>query len=302
MAPVEQCISLWRNLVNARGAFRRIRHTLSRTGAAEDRMPLPKPEGHLSVSGVAFAPEGVQDPIFADVSFEAAPGEMLGVTGPSGAGKSSLVRMLIGANKPDHGLIRLDGADVFDWDSDDLGRHIGYVPQVVELLPGTIRENIARFSTAAPEKVVAAAKAAGIHDLILGLPRGYDTMVGGAYDILSVGARQRLALARALFDEPQLLVLDEPYSNLDAEGVTALVTALERLKTKGATVIIVAHRPSILAHADRVLLLQDGGAKMVDKKRPATFKVLNSDGDVVDETTSGDGKAGPDSIKKGAAQ
>jgi ABC-type protease/lipase transport system fused ATPase/permease subunit len=210
--------------------------------------------------------------------------------------------MLIGANKPDHGLIRLDGADVFDWDSDDLGRHIGYVPQVVELLPGTIRENIARFSTAAPEKVVAAAKAAGIHDLILGLPRGYDTMVGGAYDILSVGARQRLALARALFDEPQLLVLDEPYSNLDAEGVTALVTALERLKTKGATVIIVAHRPSILAHADRVLLLQDGGAKMVDKKRPATFKVLNSDGDVVDETTSGDGKAGPDSIKKGAAQ
>ncbi len=274
LAPVEQSIGTWRGLVAARAAFDRIRETMGIAEADKDRMPLPRPEGHLVVSKLTLTPPGAEDPVFRDVSFDAAPGEILGITGPSGAGKSTLVRMLIGVVKTDSGKVRLDGADVFSWRSDDLGNHVGYVPQVVEMLPGTIRDNIARFTNAQPEKVIEASQRAGVHELILSLPDGYDTMVGGSDDLLSVGARQRIALARALFGDPQMLILDEPYSNLDAEGVTALVAALEDLKSRGRTIVIVAHRPSILAHADRVLMLQDGTAKLVEKSRRANLKLL----------------------------
>ena len=275
LAPVEQSIGVWRSLVTARMAFRRVKDTLLRAAAESGQMLLPKPVGKLVVSKLAFIPEGLDEPVFSGLSFRANPGELLGITGPTGAGKSTVVRLLLGVAKAARGTVRLDGADVFTWNADDLGRHVGYVPQVVELLPGTIRDNIARFSDAPPERVIEAAKRAGIHDLIQQFPEGYDTVVGGPADRLSVGTRQRVALARALFGDPTLVILDEPYSNLDADGVTALIAAIQGLKARGATTVIVAHRPSILAHAERVLLLQDGCGKIVKKGARTNLRVFS---------------------------
>ena len=275
LAPVEQSIGVWRSLVIARMAFRRVKDTLLRAAAESGQMLLPKPAGKLVVSKLAFIPEGVDEPVFSGLSFQVNPGELLGITGPTGAGKSTLLRLLLGVAKPARGTVRLDGVDVFVWNADDLGRHVGYVPQVVELLPGTVRDNIARFSDAPPERVIEAAKRAGIHELILRFPEGYDTVVGGSADRLSVGTRQRVALARALFGDPALVILDEPYSNLDADGVAALIGAIHGLQARGATTIIVAHRPSILAHAERVLLLQDGCGKIVKKGARTNLRVLS---------------------------
>ena len=274
LAPVEQSIGVWRSLVTARMAFRRVKDAL--LGADErTRMHMPRPLGKLAVSKLAFIPEGLEEPVFSDLSFQVNPGELLGITGRVGVGKSTLVRLLLGVIKPAHGTVRLDGADVYAWNADDLGRHVGYIPQVVELLPGTIRDNIARFSAAPSEQVIEAANRAGIHQLILQFPEGYDTVVGGPADRLSVGTRQRVALARALFGDPALVILDEPYSNLDMDGVTALIEAIQGLKARGATTIIVAHRPSILAHADHVLLLQDGRGKIVTKGAHTNLRVFS---------------------------
>ncbi len=294
LAPVEQSIGVWRSLVTARMAFRRVKDTLLRAAAESSQMLLPKPAGKLVVSKLGFIPEGVDEPVFSGLSFQVNPGELLGITGPTGAGKSTLVRLLLGVAKPVRGTVRLDGADVFAWNSDDLGRHVGYVSQVVELLPGTVRDNIARFSDAPPWQVVEAAKRAGIHELILQFPEGYDTVVGGPADRLSVGTRQRVALARALFGDPTLVILDEPYSNLDADGVTALIAAIQGLKARGATTVIVAHRPSILAHAERVLLLQDGCGKIVKKGARTNLRVFSG----ADKPA---GKPGPDDAARSVA-
>lgn len=298
LAPVEQSIGVWRSLVIARMAFRRVKDTLLRAAAESGHMVLPKPAGRLVVSKLAFIPEGVDEPVFNGLSFQVNPGELLGVTGPTGAGKSTLVRLLLGVAKPARGTVRLDGADVFAWNADDLGRHVGYVPQVVELLPGTVRDNIARFSDAPPLRVVEAAKRAGIHELILQFPEGYDTVVGGPADRLSVGTRQRVALARALFGDPTLVILDEPYSNLDTDGVTALIGAIHGLKARGATTIIVAHRPSILAHADKVLLLQGGCGKIVEKGARTNLRVLSGDDKPADKPA---GKPGADDAARSVA-
>jgi ABC-type protease/lipase transport system fused ATPase/permease subunit len=286
LAPVEQSIGVWRNLVSARLAFQRIREVLEGFVAPANRMVLPRPRGKLVVSKLAYALDGADEPVFQNLSFTVNPGELLGVTGPTGAGKSSLVRTLIGVSKPARGTVRLDGADIYDWNSDDLGRHIGYVPQVVELLPGTIHENIARFTDAPAEKVVEAARQAGIHDLVLRFPQGYDSVVGGLSDMLSVGTRQRVALARALFDDPQLIVLDEPYSNLDADGIQALMTAIQDLKRRGATTVIVAHRPSVMAHANRVMVLENGIGRVVERSKRADLTVLTNAGPAAPETAA----------------
>jgi ATP-binding cassette subfamily C exporter for protease/lipase len=182
--------------------------------------------------------------------------------------------MLVGLAAPGRGRIRLDGMDVDAWPSDDLGRHVGYVPQSAELLPGTVRDNIVRFTEAAPRRAIEAAKRAGIHELVLRLPAGYDTVVGGSNDLLSAGTRQRVALARALFRDPQLLVLDEPYSNLDAQGTEALMLALRQAKARGATIVIVAHRASILGQADKVLHIEGGACRVIDKAALARLTVV----------------------------
>ncbi|MCP5367897.1 MAG: type I secretion system permease/ATPase [Hyphomicrobiales bacterium] len=284
LAPVEQSIGVWRSLQSARASFARIKEDLARDGAQAEAVTVPRPKGHLLVEKAVFAPGGPDAPVFADVSFDVQAGQILGITGPSGAGKSSLARMLVGVDRPAKGTVRLDGLDVFAWKAEDLGRHVGFVPQVVELLPGTVRDNIARFTDAAPEAVFKAAEAAGIHDAILKLPQGYDTPVGGPSDILSVGMRQRVALARALFGEPQLLIMDEPYSNLDADGMTAFITVIESLRARGATVVVVAHRPSVLARTDRVLLLQNGQARVVEKRKQARLKLAHGpDGELPED-------------------
>ncbi len=284
LAPVEQSIGVWRNLLSARLAFQRIRDLLENFVPPAKRLVLPRPRGKLVVDKMAFVLDGADEPVFQNLAFTVNPGELLGITGPTGAGKSSLVRTLIGVAKPARGTVRLDGADIYDWNSDDLGSHIGYVPQVVELLPGTIHENIARFTDAPAEKVVEAARRAGIHDLVLRFPQGYDTVVGGLSDMLSVGTRQRVALARALFGEPQLVVLDEPYSNLDADGVQALMTAIQDLKRGGATTVIVAHRPSVMAHANRVMVLENGIGRVVERSKRADLTVLTNAGPPTPDT------------------
>jgi PrtD family type I secretion system ABC transporter len=274
LAPVEQAIGSWRQLINARTAFQRLKEVLNRAEAEPARMRLPRPKGVLTVEAASYAPQGAEEPLFHALSVTVGPGEMLGIFGPSGAGKTTLARMLVGLAAPGRGRIRLDGMDVDAWPSDDLGRHVGYVPQSAELLPGTVRDNIVRFTGASPRRAIEAAKRAGIHELVLRLPAGYDTVVGGSNDLLSAGTRQRVALARALFRDPQLLVLDEPYSNLDAQGTEALMLALRQAKARGATIVIVAHRASILGQADKVLHIEGGACRVIDKAALARLTVV----------------------------
>ncbi len=275
LAPVEQSIGVWRSVTAARAAFDRIRGLLANDPGDEARTPLPRPRGQVRVKGVSFLPEGAGNPVFRRVTMTATPGKMVAITGPCGAGKSTLAEMMVGIRVPDAGRVTLDGADVHAWPVAERGRHVGYVPQSAELLPGTVRDNIARFDPSAPaEAVIAAARLAGVHDRIMGLPSAYDTLVGGPADRLSAGARQQIALARALFGDPRLVVLDEPYSNLDAEGVLALMAAIDAMKARGAAVVMVAHRPSILAHADRVILLEGGGSRLVQRSRRVDLKLL----------------------------
>lgn len=258
LAPVEAAIGSWRSLVLGRAAYRRLSATLRRHPVLPPSLELPPPKGRLAVEALHAAAPGQTKPILRAVTFSLEAGEMLGVIGPSGAGKSSLARVLGGAWLPLAGNVRLDGADLVRWPREAVGPYIGYLPQDVELFDGSVGDNIARFGALDAGKVVAAAQAAGAHDMILRLPAGYDTSLGEAGQLLSGGQRQRIGLARALYGDPRLLVLDEPNANLDAEGEEALVAALAVLKANGRTVIVIAHRPSLLANADRVLVLRNG--------------------------------------------
>ncbi|WP_207461648.1 type I secretion system permease/ATPase [Azospirillum sp. SYSU D00513] len=262
LAPVEQLIGSWRALAGARQSYAQLNELLRAKPLMRGTTRYPAPAGMLSVENLSFVPPGSSKPVLNGVSFRLLPGESLGVVGPSGAGKSVLARLLTGVWPATAGKVRLDGVDVFSWDRADFGRHVGYLPQDVELFAGTIKENIARLDdaedAAEDADVIAAAQAANAHDLILRLPKGYDTDIGEAGALLSGGQRQRVALARALYGNPRFIVLDEPNSNLDSEGEAALTEALTAAKERGATIIVIAHRMNVLTSVDKILLVKQG--------------------------------------------
>jgi PrtD family type I secretion system ABC transporter len=260
LMPLEAMISNWRSLAVARDQYRDIANTLQKAADRPRSTVIPpSPKGILAVENVSFHPRGAERPILARVNFTLEPGTVLGIVGPSAAGKSTLASLIVGISKPTGGTIRLDGADVFAWPSEDLGRYIGYLPQEVELFGGPIRDNISRLNPdATSEQIIAAADLAGLHDLIQHMPKGYDTEVGDQGMLLSGGQRQRVGLARALFGNPLLLVLDEPNASLDSQGEDALISAIQASKERGAAVILIAHRPSILKATDKIMILQNG--------------------------------------------
>jgi len=262
LAPVEVLIANWKQLVSARAAYGRLAELLQVYPARVAGMPLPRPEGVVLVENAATAAPGSRVLILKNVSFSLKAGEIVAVIGPSASGKSTLARLLVGVWPPLAGSVRLDGAEVFKWNKDELGRHLGYLPQDIELFDGTVAENIARFGDIDSERVLAAAQAAGVHDLVLLLPMGYDTPLGDGGSALSGGQKQRIGLARALYGDPALIVLDEPNSNLDDQGEAALAETLRRLKAEKRTVVIITHRMSTLAVADSILVLHEGTVKL----------------------------------------
>lgn len=284
LAPIDQIIGQWRSLGRALVAHRRLIEYFDRRAPEPARISLPDPTGQITVSRLTkLVPGGTaktdRPRILTQVSFDLVPGDGLGVIGNSASGKSTLARLLVGAWNPDGGEIRLDGATPDQWEPEVLGRAIGYLPQQVEMLPGSIRDNIARFDGAAPdEAVIAAARLAGVHDMILRLPAGYATRLGGPEQPLSGGQIQRLGLARALFGKPKLIVLDEPNSNLDVSGDNALAEAISVMRAAGSTVIVMAHRPSAIAAVNKVLILHGGMvAAFGDKAEVLTAAIQGAD-------------------------
>ncbi|HIJ80587.1 MAG TPA: type I secretion system permease/ATPase [Desulfuromonadales bacterium] len=258
LAPIEHLIATWKGLLEARTAYDRLDTFIKGLAQELPTMELPPPVGQLSLEKAVFGIRATNKVIIKDVSFALAAGESLGIIGPSAAGKSSLARLITGVWKPLTGTVRLDGADLQAWDKGNLGQYIGYLPQDVELFAGTIADNIARLDTPDAERVIMAAKLAGVHDMILRMPDGYDTQIGVAGAVLSGGQRQRIGLARALFGNPRLVVLDEPNASLDDAGEQALLQAIAYLKQLGATVVLITHKVSLLAGVDKLLVMQDG--------------------------------------------
>ncbi|RVH12008.1 type I secretion system permease/ATPase [Sinorhizobium meliloti] len=275
LAPVELAIGNWRGLVAARQSWQRLKELLKALPEADAPLKLPDPHERLTVEGLASGPPAAQRLVVSDVNFTVRAGGAVGVIGPSASGKSSLARAILGIWPAYRGSVRLDGAALDQWDSDALGKHVGYLPQDVELFAGTIAQNICRFAEdATSEAIVAAAKAARVNDLILRLPNGYDTEIGDGGMTLSAGQRQRVALARALYGDPFLVVLDEPNSNLDAEGEQALSEAIMSVRSRGGIVIVVAHRPSALASVDLVLMMNEGRMQAFGPKEQVLGQVL----------------------------
>ena len=258
LTPIDQVVGVWRQLVTGQAALERVQSAFA-APPRPSAMPLPNPLGKVSAEGLTYVAEGGRAPILANVNFVLEPGESVGIVGASAAGKSTLARLIVGAIKPTSGVVRLDDGDVYSWDREAFGHAVGYLPQDVELFDGTIRDNICRFRACEPEQIVLAARMAGAHELILRMPNGYETVIGGTGATLSGGQRQRIGLARAVFGDPRLVVLDEPNSSLDGEGEAALAQLLGRLKTRGASVIMIAHKPSALAGLDKVMVLMNGG-------------------------------------------
>ena len=258
LAPIDQMVGTWKNFVTAKNQFIRLKINLKKLPPAQEKMDLPIPSGSLSVENIIVIPPGSQAASVKGVAFKLNAGEILGVIGPSAAGKTSLVRAILGVWPLRSGTVRLDGADISQWNREALGPYLGYLPQDIELFEGSIAENICRFNTSNSEKIIKAAKTSGIHEMLLRLPNGYDTIIGPNSGALSAGQRQRLGLARAIYDCPKLVILDEPNSNLDDQGERELQNAISQIKEQGSTVIIVTHRTSILALVDKVLLMRDG--------------------------------------------
>ena len=262
ISPVQLLISTWKQIGSARSAYERLSKLFEQNPAREAGMPLPKPRGVIAVESATAIPPNSKVPVIKSLSFALDAGEVLGVIGPSGSGKSTLARLLVGVWPAASGKVRLDGADVYLWNKDELGPYIGYLPQDIELFAGTVSENIARFGEINADKVILAAQRAGVHEMILNMPDGYDTMLGESGAGLSGGQKQRIGLARAMYDDPSLIVLDEPNSNLDEVGEQALLNALIDLRKRGKTIVLITHRTSIIGVTTKLLLLQDGMAKM----------------------------------------
>ncbi|MBR0655051.1 type I secretion system permease/ATPase [Plastoroseomonas arctica] len=274
LAPVEQLIGGWKQLVQARQSWMRLDGFLQQPRIRPQGMKLPAPVGHVAVERVSYAFPGQQAAMIKGVNFTLDAGESLAVIGPSAAGKTTLIRMLIGTLQPSVGNVRLDGADVFTWMREDFGRHVGYLPQDVELFDGSVKMNIARMTEGDPEAVFEAARIAGCHEMILRLPNGYDTEIGDGGQHLSGGQRQLIGLARAAYGRPRLVVLDEPNSNLDGDAEAALVRGLGALKESGCTVVLVSHRPSLVQGVDKVLLLKDGAVEMFGPRAEVLKKLM----------------------------
>lgn len=260
LAPIDQMIASWRGFVAARDAYQRLDELLQATPEKPLPLRLPIPTGEITIDKLVIVPPGAAAPVIKGVSAKIDRGMLLAVIGPSAAGKSTLLRALLGLHRPQSGTVRLDGAELDQWERSALGQHLGYLPQDVELLDGTVSENIARFGTVDPDNVVSAARAAGVHEMILKLPDGYETRIQG--NAVSAGQRQRIGIARALYGDPQIVVLDEPNSNLDQDGDSALIATLSDLHRGGRTVVVVTHRSNILAVAEKVLVLADGQVAM----------------------------------------
>jgi PrtD family type I secretion system ABC transporter len=258
LGPIELMIAGWKSFLDARVAYARLDDFIKEQRLEVEPMELPAPTGQITLEKVGFGIRATNKIILKEVTFSLSPGESLGILGPSAAGKSTLARIITGVWKPLQGDIRLDGADMKSWPSERLGPYIGYLPQDIELFPGTIAENIARLEEPDPGKVIKAAQLAGLHDMILKMPKGYDTYIGENGEVLSGGQRQRIGLARALYGDPKLVVLDEPNASLDMEGEQALLRALGNLKNMGVTVVLITHKVSTLASVDKLLIMQDG--------------------------------------------
>lgn len=259
LAPIEQVINVWKSWSAAKLSYKRLTKLLEQHPQRGTGMSLPRPEGVVSVEGITATPPGSRgDAVLHNVSFALQPGDVLGIIGPSASGKSTLARLLVGIWAVSEGIVRLDGADIYQWNKDELGPYIGYLPQDIELFAGTIAENISRFNDVDSEKVIEAAKLAGVHDLILRFPNGYDSVIGNGGAGLSGGQKQRIGLARALYGDPSLIVLDEPNSNLDDAGEKALNQAILFLKQRNKTVILITHRTNLLSMTSKLLLLTNG--------------------------------------------
>ena len=258
VAPINRLLSSWGQIVAARQAYERLNRLLDEDRRFADRMVLPAPLGRLDVSGAAATPPGAPRPVLVDVTFAVRPGEAVAIIGPSGSGKTSLTRLLIGLWRPSGGSVRLDGVELSDWNHDEVGPHIGYVPQEIAFPEGTVAENIARLGPIDAERVVEAATLIGMHDTILGFPDGYETRLGGSGFALSGGQRQRLAIARAFYGNPKYVVMDEPNASLDEVGETALMRAIVRMKERGSSFVLTTHRPRLMSIADTMLVLRQG--------------------------------------------
>lgn len=276
LAPLEQVIAASKGMASASGAYGRLRARLRSKAPRRTRNALPAPSGLLTVENLMFAHPEARQPLIRGLTFRVMPGEALGIVGPTAAGKTTLARLLVGNLTPMSGCVRMDGMDVSAWDHDDLGRHIGYLPQDVQLFAGTVQENIARMSKTDISEVIAAARLAGVHDLVMSLPRGYETEIGRGGMSLSGGQRQRIGLARALYGNPRLVVLDEPNANLDRDGELALVHSMATCKSRGTTVIVIAHRPQILAQVDSMLVLRPNAPPLHGKRDEVVARLARS--------------------------
>jgi PrtD family type I secretion system ABC transporter len=308
LAPIEQMTGAWRGLAAARAARKRLNFLVAGLEGDERVMRLPVPKGSVSCEDIWFAPHGVTEPVLQGINFELEPGEVMALMGPSAAGKSTLCKVLVGSWKPSKGYVRLDGTDLHRWEPDKLGPYIGYLPQDIELFPATVWENIARLAASPiPNAVVSAAKAAGVHEMILSLPEGYDTRIGPGGAFLSGGQRQRVGLARTLYSpfgrHPRLIVLDEPNSNLDAPGDQALITAIETAKEWGSTVILVTHNMRLLRPVDKIMVLNEGRKQAFGSReevlqtlRPRPVRITPAAKDQPAEVAAGEAETGPSAV------